>query len=216
MARSIGRTVNSFRSSSKFSATRNSFGVKPQRDPDRERNALVALVLGFLPYACEHKRRAVLVVEIKCLPLPPPAIHRILQQGSNGPLPPGFARALDAEDPSWDRCVHWFGSHSSGTAVRRAPANLSLAPSSIFVRFLRMFRPFHGDAEDFGFLRPRKTWNTMTRRNQRWRCEYARIGDCDVGRQSAAGDPTPGAAGSVGSHARQAMRTFRQPAQRRV
>lgn len=108
------------------------------------------------------------------------------------------------------------GSHSSGTAVRRAPANLSLAPSSIFVRFLRMFRPFHGDAEDFGFLRPRKTWNTMTRRNQRWRCEYARIGDCDVGRQSAAGDPTPGAAGSVRSHARQAMRPFRQPAQRRV
>ena len=105
------------------------------------------------------------------------------------------------------------------TVARRGVTrpNLSLAPSSIFVRFLRMFRPFHGDAEDFGFLRPRKTWNTMTRRNQRWRCEYARIGDCDVGRQSAAGDPTPpGAAGSVGSHARQAMRTFRQPAQRRV
>ena len=102
------------------------------------------------------------------------------------------------------------------TVARRGVTrtHLSLAPSSIDARILRRSRPFRDQSKDLGF--PQKTWNTMARRNQRWRCEYARIGGCDVGRQFAAGDPTPGAAAPSGPRARRTMRPFRRPAPRRV
>jgi len=63
---------------------------------------------------------------------------------------------------------------------------------------------------------PKMTGNSMARRNKRWRYEYGRIGDCDVGLQSPAGDLSPSAAAPVGPHALRAMPRFRQPAPRQV
>ena len=88
MARSIGRTVNSFRSSRKLSSSGDSWReIKPERDlvvgkrerhpvviggdelirllgQDCERGPFVALVFRFLPDAREHQRLAVLAGEI--------------------------------------------------------------------------------------------------------------------------------------------------------
>ena len=100
------------------------------------------------------------------------------------------------------------------TVARRGVTAISSASSSIHARILRMSRPFHADAEDLGFSQ--KTWNTMARRNQRWRCEHGQIGGRDVGLQSAAGDLSPSAAAPVGPHALRAMPRFRQPAPRQV
>ena len=96
----------------------------------------------------------------------------------------------------------------------RGVTAISSASSSIHARILRTSRPFHRDSEGLGIRK--MTGNSMARRNKRWRYEYGRIGDCDVGLHSPADDLSPSAAAPVGPHALRAMPRFRQPAPRQV
>ena len=68
----------------------------------------------------------------------------------------------------WGRLVARRG--VTGRALRRVPSTLGCCERH--GRFTAIF-------EGLGF--PRKTWNSMARRNKRWRYEYGRIGDCDLG-----------------------------------